>query len=132
MERASGLSIAYVNYGSQSGVTAQVIRALGARGHAVASLDVVGPVEHREKGSRRLRVSRQVVLNLAAAVARFGRRALDHRWNTTFAFDAHAQRAGELLSALPRQPDVVLQAGALFAPGLPPPSRYVLLLDNTP
>ena len=131
MVQDGGLSIAYVNYGSQSGVTDQVIRALRARGHEVTSLDVTGPVEHREKGSRALRVTGPVVLNLAMAAARYGRRALDHRWNTTFAFDAHSQRAGELISSLPRQPDVVLQAGAIFAPGLPPPTRYVLLLDNT-
>ncbi len=131
MDRDAGLSIAYVNYGFQSGVTERVIRALGSRGHRVASLDAVGPVEHRRKGSRRLRIDGQVLYNLAAAFAKFGRQAAHYRWNTTFAFDAHSRHAGELLAALPAQPDVVLQAGALFAPGLPPPCRYVLLLDNT-
>jgi len=127
----SGLSIAYVNYGFQSGVTSQVIRALGRRGHQLTSLDVVGPVEHRHRGSRRLRITVPVVRNLAEAALRFGKLAHLHRWNTTYAFDEHSRRAGEMLAALPEPPDVVLQAGALFAPGLPPPCRYVLLLDNT-
>lgn len=125
------LSIAYVNYGFQSGVTERVIHALQMRGHQIASLDVVGPLEHREKESRRLRMSAKVARNLGEAVLRFGRRAMQHRWTTTYAFDEHSREAGRLLAALPGQPDVILQAGALFAPGLPPPGRYVLLLDNT-
>jgi glycosyltransferase involved in cell wall biosynthesis len=69
--------------------------------------------------------------HLAVAAARFGRRALRHRWNTTYAWDVHSRRAGELLRALRPAPDVVLQNGALFSPGLPPTLPYVLLLDYT-
>src|SRR5690606_14168689 len=127
----SALSIAYVNYGPQSGVTARMLEALRARGHAVESLDVVGPVEWRHAGSRRLRLSVPMVRNLSEAALRFGTLAPHHRWHTPYALDAHSLRTVELLAALPRQPDVILQAGALFAPGLPPPCRYVLLLDNT-
>jgi starch synthase len=48
-----------------------------------------------------------------------------------YAFDQHSRRAGELLEALDPRPDVVLQNGALFAPGRRPRFPYVLLLDNT-
>jgi glycosyltransferase involved in cell wall biosynthesis len=56
---------------------------------------------------------------------------MHHRWNTVYAFDQHSRRAGELLDALDPRPDVVLQNGALFAPGRPARFPYVLLLDNT-
>src|SRR5256886_17542710 len=36
-----------------------------------------------------------------------------------------------MLSSLAKPPHVVLQNGALFAPGRPCPFPYVLLLDNT-
>ena len=71
------------------------------------------------------------MLHLAAAAARFGRRAFAHRWNTTYAFDAHTREAGRAVAALPTPPDVILQNGALFAPGENPRQPYVLLLDHT-
>jgi glycosyltransferase involved in cell wall biosynthesis len=125
------LAIAYVHYGAQSGVTGAVARALADRGHGVALVAATGALEPREHGSRRLRPTPAVALHLAHAALRFGRRALDHRWNTPFAFDAHARHAGEALDALDAPPDVVLQNGALFAPGLPPRRPYVLLVDHT-
>lgn len=125
------LSIAYVNYGFQSGVTDQVIRALSARGHQVTSLNVIGPLEHRDPGTRRLRITGDVVRHLLASALQYGRGAVDYRWNTPFAFDRHSREATRLLSSLKAPPDVVLQAGALFSPGLRPSRRYVLLLDNT-
>lgn len=126
-----GLRIAYVNYGFQSGVTGQVTKALEARGHQVISVNAVGPLEHRDPGSRSLRLSPAVVANLAMATAKFGRLAPHHRWNTAFAFDIHSAHAGAQLEAMDPQPDVILQAGALFSPGKRPSRRYVLLLDNT-
>jgi glycosyltransferase involved in cell wall biosynthesis len=72
-----------------------------------------------------------VAVELAAAVARFGRRAVAHRWNTPFAFDRHSRDAGERLRALRPPPDLVLQNGALFSPGLVPSLPYALLLDHT-
>ncbi len=125
------MQIAYVNYGGQSGVTPQVIAALAARGHRVADLCAMGPLEPRDARTRRPRITAPVALHLALAAARFGAAALSHRWNTTYAFDQHTRRAGALLEGLDPAPDVVLQNGALFAPGAPPPFPYVLLCDHT-
>ncbi len=129
--RAGGLSIAYVHYGVQSGVTPAVARALLDRGHDVRLVAATGALEPRDQVTRRLRPSPQVAVHLALAALRFGRRAIAHRWNTGFAFDAHARRAGEALAALRPEPDLVLQNGALFSPGFPPRFPYALLLDHT-
>lgn len=125
------LEIAYLNYGRQSGVTERLRQALEARGHRVRVLNVVGPLEYRDPATRRLRLGATALLHLAAAGFRFGRQALHHRWNTPFAFDRHTEHADAKLASLPRRPDVVLQAGALFSPGVRPAIPYVLLLDNT-
>ncbi|ABS24545.1 glycosyltransferase family 4 protein [Anaeromyxobacter sp. Fw109-5] len=131
--RSDRLSIAYVHYGAQSGVTDQVARALGTRGHDVRLVEATGDLEPRHPVTGRLRPRPAVALTLAAAAARFGvgRSALEHRWNTPFAFDRHSLRAGEALRALDPPPRLVLQNGALFAPGLPAPFPYALLLDHT-
>jgi glycosyltransferase involved in cell wall biosynthesis len=128
---AGRLSIGYVHYGCQSGVTAAITGALLDRGHDVRLVPATGALEPRDPVTRRLRPDLDVALHLAAAVARFGRRAVAHRWNTSFAFDRHSQEAGEALRALRPAPDLVLQNGALFSPGLPPRYPYVLLLDHT-
>lgn len=125
------LSIAYVNYGFQSGVTGQVIRCLSDRGHRVTSLNVIGPLEYRHEGSRRPRLSPEVLLGLLFAFKQYGREAMHYRWNTTFAFDRHSAEAARSIAGMETAPDVVLQAGALFSPGLRPSHPYVLLLDNT-
>lgn len=125
------LSIAYVHYGAQSGVTQAVSQALAGRGHEVRLVDATGELEPRDPATRRLRPTPRVALHLALALAQFRGRALQHRWNTTFAFDTHSRRAGVALRALTPAPDLVLQNGALFSPGLPAPYLYTLLLDNT-
>lgn len=129
--RGERLSIAYVHYGPQSGVTAAVSAALAGRGHELVMVDATGELEPRDPVTRRLRPTPPVALHLAHAAARFGRGALRHRWNTAFAWDRHSRRAGALLAGLDPAPDLVLQNGALFAPGLPPPLPYALLLDHT-
>ena len=125
------LAIAYVHYGAQSGVTPQVADALRARGHAVRLVDATGDLEPRDPVTRRLRPRPAVAVHLALAAAQFGRLALVHRWNTPYAFDRHAARAGARLAALDPAPDLVLQNGALFSPGEPPRQPYALLLDYT-
>jgi starch synthase len=125
------LSIAYVHYGWQSGVTSAVVRALLDRGHDVRLVTATGALEPRDPVTRRPRPRADILLHLALACARFGARGLDHRWNTTYAFDRHAREAGAALRALRPTPDVVLQNGALFSPGAPPPFRYALLVDHT-
>jgi glycosyltransferase involved in cell wall biosynthesis len=125
------LSIAYVHYGGQSGVTAAVAGALLDRGHDVRLVPATGSLEPRDPVTRRPRPRVGVALHLAAAVGRFGRLGVKHRWNTGFAFDRHSRDAGEALRALRPAPELVLQNGALFSPGLPPPYPYALLLDHT-
>ncbi len=126
-----GLGIAYVHYGWQSGVTSAVARALLDRGHDVRLVTATGALEPRDPVTRRPRPRPDILLHLALACARFGRRGLEHRWNTGYAFDRHAREAGAALRALRPAPEVVLQNGALFGPGDPPPFPYVLLLDHT-
>jgi starch synthase len=127
----TSLSIAYTNYGEQSGVTSHVVQALRALGHRIASVSARGPLELRDPQTRLPRLTRDVVIHLAVATVRFRRRALTYRWNTGYAFDVHSRHLGAALAALDPAPDVVLQNGALFAPGLPPRLPYVLLLDHT-
>ena len=126
-----GLAIAYVHYGWQSGVTSAVARALLDRGHDLRLVGATGVLEPRDPVTRRPRLRPDILFHLALACARFGRRGLEHRWNTCYAFDRHGREAGAALRALRPAPEVVLQNGALFAPGDPPPFPYVLLLDHT-
>ena len=121
-------SISYLTYGAQSGVTHHIAAALGARGHDVRIHEVPGPLEWRANG--RLYVGAGTVRHLMESAARFGKRALEHRWNTPYAFDAHSRRAGELLANRP-EGSLILQNGALFSPGIPPAGPYGLLLDHT-
>jgi len=125
------MRIAYVNYGNQSGVTPNVIRGLQDLGHRVVSVDPTGVLALRDRRTRLPRPTPQVLMSLAVSAIRHGPQLMHHRWNTVYAFDQHSKQAGEMLDALPEAPDVVLQNGALFAPGRPPRHPYVLLLDNT-
>ena len=123
------MRIAYVNYGNQSGVTPNVLRALAALGHQIVPVDPTGVLALRDPVTRLPRPTPRVLLSIAASALKHGPQLMHHRWNTVFAFDQHSQRCGELLEEA--QPDVVLQNGALFSPGRPARFPYVLLLDNT-
>src|SRR6185295_12525412 len=125
------MRIAYVNYGNQSGVTPNVIRGLQDLGHRVVSVDPTGVLALRDRRTRLPRPTPQVLMSLAVSAIKHGPQLMHHRWNTVYAFDQHSKQAGEMLDALPEAPDVVLQNGALFAPGRPSRFPYVLLLDNT-
>ena len=125
------MHIAYVNYGNQSGVTPNVVRSLSALGHQIVSVEPTGILALRDPHTRLPRPTPRVLLSLAASALRHGPQLMHHRWNTAYAFSQHSRRAGELLDALTEPPDVVLQNGALFAPGQPARFPYVLLLDNT-
>ncbi|MHB8417458.1 MAG: glycosyltransferase family 4 protein [Myxococcales bacterium] len=122
------MRIAYLHYGERSGVRESLCPELRALGHQVVELQATGPLEWRSEG--RLRVTPRVLLHLCATI-RYGRRALQHRWNTPYAFDVHSRRAEALLGRLSARPDIVLQHGALFSPALPPFRPYALLLDHT-
>ena len=126
-----GLRIAYAQFGEQSGVADHVTEALEARGHRVIPVFGRGPLELRHRLTGLPRLTAPVVLHLAAAAARFGSQTLAYRWNTPYAFEVHSRWVGELVAGLPLAPDVVLQNGALFSPGRPPPYPYVIYLDQT-
>jgi alpha-maltose-1-phosphate synthase len=124
------MRIAYAHFGDQSGVTPHLTSALEAMGHEVVPVPAIGPLEPRDAATGRPRVTGAVAVHLAAALLRYGRRAMSYRWNTGVAFDLHSRWVGEqLASAGPI--DAVLQNGALFAPGLPPALPYVLYVDYT-
>ena len=125
------MEIAYVNYGNQSGVTPNVVRALTALGHRITPVDPTGVLALRDPRTRLPRPTPRVLLSLAASALRHGPQLMHHRWNTVYAFDQHTRTAGALIDALAHPPDVVLQNGALFAPGRRSRFPYVLLLDNT-
>ena len=125
------MRIAYVNYGTQSGVTPNVSRALRTLRHEVVHVDPTGVLALRDPRTRLPRPTPRVLLSLAASALRHGPQLIHHRWNTVYAFDQHTRQAGALLDALPERPDVALQNGALFAPGRPSRVPYVMLLDNT-
>lgn len=129
--RGGKLSIAYVHYGVQSGVTPAIARALLDRGHEVRLVAATGVLEPRDPVTQRLRPTREVAVHLAAAVLRYGRQSREHRWNTCYAFDRHTRAVGEALEALRPRPHLVLQNGALFSPGYPPSRPYALLCDHT-
>jgi glycosyltransferase involved in cell wall biosynthesis len=125
------LSLAYVHYGAQSGVTGAVTRALAARGHDVRLVAATGDLDLRDPLTRLPRLRGPVLRHVAISAARHGRLWYRHRWNTEYAFDLHARRAGEKLAALRPAPDLVLQNGAILSPGLPPRLPYALLVDHT-
>jgi glycosyltransferase involved in cell wall biosynthesis len=112
-------------------VTPNLIRGLTALGHRVVSVDPTGVLALRDPRTRLPRPTPRVLLSLAASALHHGPQLMHHRWNTVYAFDQHTRRADELLRALAEPPDVVLQNGALVAPGRPSRFPYVLLLDNT-
>lgn len=125
------MRIAYLNYGNQSGVTPNIIRALTELGNEIVRVDPTGVLALRNPRTRRPRPTPRVLISLAVSALRHGPQAIHHRWNTVYAFDQHSREAGELLARLDPQPDLVLQNGALFAPGRPARLPYVMLLDNT-
>src|SRR5207302_11353381 len=125
------MRIAYVNYGNQSGVTPNVVRSLSVLGHRIVPVDPTGILALRDPRTRLPRPTPRVLLSLAASGLRHAPQLMHHRWNTVYAFEQHSKKAGELLDALDPLPEVVLQNGALFAPGRQPRFPYVLVLDHT-
>ena len=123
------MRIAYVNYGHQSGVTPNLTRALSTLGHEILSVDPTQVLALRNQRTRLPRPTPRVLLSIAVSALQHGPQLMHHRWNTVYAFDQHTRSASQLLRGV--QADVVLQNGALFAPGRPAPLPYVLLLDNT-
>jgi glycosyltransferase involved in cell wall biosynthesis len=111
------LRILYLSYGSQSGVTMAVVERLRASGHDVQTFDpVAGFLYKRRLGPLRVPNLRlEAILASAAAAARFGPRWKSWYVHTCWAFDRLTARCDRAVAAV--RPDVVLQAGCLFAPG---------------
>ena len=61
------MKIAYVNYGSQSGVTANIVRGLETLGHRIQAVDPTGLLTLRDPQTRLPRPTKQVLLSLAVA-----------------------------------------------------------------
>lgn len=125
-----GLRLALVQCAERCDIFAPLGHALAEQGHRVASVCGIGPLEPIDLVTRRPRLTAPVAMNLLASGLRFGRNALRQRWNTCFAFDFHSRVTGARLEAMKESTDVVIQHGALFAPGSPPPRPYVLYLDE--
>jgi len=126
----SRVRLLYLNYGSQSGVTASVSRGLAAHGVEVLHADPT------ERFLWQLRPGSKIP-NLRPAPARAfleAVRAHGTSWkaywlHTTFAFDHLSALAGDAIRQA--RPDAVLQAGVLFGPGRFPEAAYHLYLDHT-
>jgi starch synthase len=125
------LRVLYLNYGRQSGVTAAVVEQLRAVGHEVAFFDALeGFLYKRRVGPWRVpNLAIDPVLATAAALARFGRHW--KRWyvHTCWAFDRLTARCQRAITAW--RPDVIFQAGALFAPGRDHHIPCYLYCDHT-
>jgi glycosyltransferase involved in cell wall biosynthesis len=70
-----------------------------------------------------------VVRAVWAAVQTHGRAWKDYYFHSTYAWDRMSHLAGEAIAR--EEPDIILQAGVLFSPGLHPECPYTLYLDNT-
>lgn len=129
------LRILYINYGSQSGVTAAVLERLRRAGHEVRVFDpLAGFLYKRRLGPVQIpNLRADPVLATAAAMARFRRYWKPWYVHTTVAFDRLTARCDRAVAAA--APDVVLQAGVLFAPVRDPLHRphppYYLYCDHT-
>lgn len=130
MTGEGGLRLALVQRSERCDIFAPLGHALAAQGHRVASICGIGPLEPIDAVTKRPRLTAPVAMNLLASGLRFGRNALRQRLNTCFAFDFHSRLAGARLEAVKESTDVVIQHGALFAPGSPPSRPYVLYLDE--
>lgn len=129
------LRILYINYGGQSGVTDAVLARLRRSGHEVETFDPVdGFLYKRRLGAVQVPNLRlEPLLATAAAMARFRRHWKPCYVHTTLAFDRLTARCARAVARV--GPDVVLQAGVLFAPVRDPGSArhppYYLYCDHT-
>jgi glycosyltransferase involved in cell wall biosynthesis len=120
----------YLHYGPQSGVTAAIARALGAAGVEVVLANPTDRVLWRLAPGSRVPNPRPAALRaFAEAWRRHGRGWKEYWLHTPFAFDHVSRLAGDAVRR--HRPDVVLQAGVLFGPGLPPRAPYHLYVDHT-
>lgn len=124
------MDLLYLNYGAQSGVTASLLSRL--RQHARVS--VYNPFEavhyKRRWGAMQVpNVRPEVVRAVLHAVALHGRYWKPYYLHSPYMFDLLTERAEAAIHRY--QPEVVLQAGVLFAPGRAHGVPCYLYLDHT-
>jgi alpha-maltose-1-phosphate synthase len=122
--------VLYLNYGSQSGVTASIATSLSAAGVEVLQANPTERFLWQARPGSRMPNMRP------SAVRAFLESAWTHRtrwkayWlHTVYAFDHMSDLAGEAIRRA--RPDAVLQSGVLFGPGPFPEVPYHLYLDHT-
>ncbi len=128
---ASGrMRLLYLNYGPQSGVTKAVSRHLEAAGVRVAHANVIDGFLYQLRPGSKLPNARPTVARaVLEAMRTHGRSWKPYYLHTTFAFDHLSDVAAAAIRRT--EPDVVLQAGVLFAPGRPAEAPYHLYVDHT-
>lgn len=125
------MRILYLTYGTQSGVTRAVAQRLRAAGHEVVLFNALaGFLYKRPLGPIQVPNLRpEAVLAAAASLRRFGRNWKIWYVHTCWAFDRLTARCDRAIRAV--RPDLVLQAGVLFAPGSDPATPCSLYCDHT-
>jgi glycosyltransferase involved in cell wall biosynthesis len=124
------MRLLYLNYGPQSGVTASLSRSLSRAGVEVVHANVLdGFLYQLRPGSKLPNARPPVVRAVAEAMRVHGRNWKAYYLHTVYAFDHLSAVAAEAIRRV--RPDVVLQAGVLFAPGVYSEPPYHLYLDHT-
>jgi glycosyltransferase involved in cell wall biosynthesis len=120
----------YLHYGPQSGVTAAIAGALASRGIEVALSNPTERFLWKLREGSMVPNPRPAALRAFAEAVRRHRGAWKEYWiHSPWAFDHLSRTAGAAVRR--ERPDVVLQAGVLFGPGLPPERPYYLYVDHT-
>jgi glycosyltransferase involved in cell wall biosynthesis len=122
--------VLYLHYAPQSGVTAAISRSLAAAGVEVLGANPVERFLYQLHPGRRIPNARPAVVRAVAEAVRIhGLHWKAYYLHTTYAFDHLSELAGRAIRRA--APDAVVQAGALFGPGLPPDRPFHLYLDHT-
>lgn len=121
----------YVHFGPQSGVVESVATELRRLGMAVDAWDVARTFLYKTTlwGRSVPNLRPDVATAVWKARRLHGRHWRHFYFHTRFAFDRMTRLAGRAIAR--HSPSVVLQSGALFAPGQPSVVPYYLYLDHT-
>jgi glycosyltransferase involved in cell wall biosynthesis len=120
----------YLHYGPQSGVTAAVAQALAEGGLSVSLANPTDGFLWKLREGSLLPNPRPAALRAFAEAIRRHRGAWKEYWlHSPWAFDHLSRVAGATVRR--ERPELVMQAGVLFGPGLPPAAPYHLYVDHT-
>jgi starch synthase len=126
------MRLLYLHYGPQSGVTHSTSAALAASGVEVLHANPAERFLYQLRPGHRLPLPNArpaVIRGVAEAVRAHGLDWKAYYLHTLYAFDHLSDLADEAIRRT--RPDLVLQAGVLFAPGRWPEVPYHLYLDHT-